>query len=88
MSKIDRVRELRHVMWRNVPGDGVLTTNSACGVCGAHPARGGDMCFECAKTELGELVGRGMATGYATAILKIRKLEGAMDDKAEGRDVV
>lgn len=88
MSKVDRIRELRHIMWRNTPGDGVLSTNSACGICGAHPARGGGMCFDCAKTEMGDLVGRGMATGYAVAILKIRELEASMDEKAGGYDVV
>ena len=79
---------MRHIMWRNTPGDGVLATNAPCGICGAHPARGGGMCFECAKTEMGELIGRGLATGYATAILKIRALETQMDEKASGYDVV
>lgn len=88
MSKVDRIRELRHVMWRNTPGDGVRATNAACERCRKGSARGGGLCFDCAKTEMGELVGRGMATGYAVAILKIRELEAGMDEKAGGYDVV
>ena len=88
MRKIDRVRELRHIMWRNVPGDGVRTTNAPCERCHKGSARGGGLCFDCARTELGELVGKLTASQYADRIRKVRRLEEFMDATAGGYNVV
>lgn len=88
MRKLDRVRELRHIMWRNVPGDGVRATNAACARCCKGSARGGGLCFECACYELGTLLGGSIALKYAESIRKIRLLEESMDIQAGGHDVV
>lgn len=88
MRKLDRVRELRHIMWRNVPGDGVQPTNAACERCHKGSARGGGLCFDCAVDELSELVGSLLAVKYATSIRKIRQVEEVMDRQTGGYDVV
>ena len=75
-------------MWRNVPGDGVRATNALCERCHKGSARGGGLCFECAGSELGMLVGDLAALKYAESIRKIRLLEESMNVKAGGYDVV
>jgi hypothetical protein len=84
MPKVDRIRELRHIMWRNVPGDGVRATSSGCERCHKGTARGGGLCFSCAEVELGTLVGPGYAADYARGILDLRAVENQMDEKAAG----
>ena len=78
MTKNERVEELRHTMWRNMPS--YPSTFGICPRCQVARGRGGGLCFDCATKELAELVGRKTAEEYAKAIKKIRELENKMDD--------
>ena len=78
MTKSERIEELRHTMWRNIPN--FPTTRGPCCRCGIKSARGSGLCFDCARDELAKLVGRKPAEEYAKAIKKIRELENKMDD--------
>ena len=63
MTKRERVEELRHTMWRNMPS--TPSTFGACCRCKTKSARGSGLCFDCAAKELAELVGRKAAEEYA-----------------------
>jgi hypothetical protein len=78
VTKRERIEELRHTMWRNMPS--FPTTCGPCCRCRTKSARGSGLCFDCARNELAELVGRKPAEEYAKAIKKIRELENKMDD--------
>ena len=78
MTKRERVEELRHTMWRNMPS--TPSTFGACCRCKTKSARGSGLCFDCAEKELAELVGRKAAEEYAKAIARIRELENKMDN--------
>ena len=78
MTKRERVEELRHTMWRNMPS--TPSTFGPCSRCQTKSARGSGLCFDCALNELAELVGRKPAEEYAKAIARTRELENKMDD--------
>ena len=78
VTKSERIEELRHTMWRNMPS--TPSTFGACCRCKTKSARGAGLCFDCARDELAELVGRKPAEEYAKAIARTRELENKMDD--------
>jgi hypothetical protein len=78
--RMDRIRELWHVIWRN-SSPGVYTCAACergCGGC----ARGGGLCATCARAELVDYVGLDMAGEYYNLVARVRELEGEMEAKA------
>ena len=78
--KMDRIRELWHVIWRN-SSPGVHTCAACERGCG-NAARGGGLCATCARAELTEYVGAEMATEYCNLVTRVRELESEMEAKA------
>lgn len=85
-KKYVRVMELQHTMWRN-QFRGVATMGPCSSGCG-RPARGSGQCYDCAKRELGELVGQQIANAYGILIKSVRAAENDMERKVQdGEDV-
>ena len=78
--KMDRIRELWHVIWRN-SSNGEYTSATCERGCG-NGARGGGLCALCARAELVEYVGNEMADEYYNLVTRVRALEGEMEAKA------
>ena len=82
MQKHERVMELQHILWRNMPK--YPSTFAPCPRCDKSGGRGGGLCFECARQELGELIGDELATFYTNTLKAVRELETQMERKAAG----
>jgi hypothetical protein len=73
VTKRERIEELRHTMWRNIPN--FPTTCGPCCRCKIKSARGSGLCFDCAAKELARYVGEEKAAKYAELIKAVRELE-------------
>jgi hypothetical protein len=82
MAKQERVADLQHTLWRNLPK--YPSTFATCPRCGEHAGRGGGLCFTCAQAELRKEIGKSLADKYARRIQWVRELEKEIDEKIHG----
>jgi len=77
MDNEAEIRQAIHLIWRNLPG--FPTTFGPCSrKCGAGSGRGGGPCLECAKKDLGKLVGADVAEQYVQSVRAVRDIESKM----------
>ena len=78
--KLERISELRQLLWYNHPPHVSVATLGPCSRCATGVSRGAGLCPECLVAELAEYVGKAKAARFLRLVKDVRKLEREMDE--------